>query len=45
MTRIKRKTATVRLIKRWPKPPSVLAAQLRVAGTTPSQALAQRLGH
>jgi hypothetical protein len=35
---------TIRLIKRWPKEPCPLAAQLRVASTRPSQALAQRLG-
>jgi hypothetical protein len=43
MTRIERKTATVRLIKRWPEPPSRLAAQLRLPRTTPSQALSRRL--
>jgi hypothetical protein len=43
MNRPKRKTATIRLIKRWPEPPSRLAAQLRLRRTTPSQALSRRL--
>jgi hypothetical protein len=43
MNRLKRKRATVRLIERWPQPPSRLATQLRLARTTPSQALSRRL--
>ena len=42
-TRTKRKRPAVRLIKRWPEPPSRLAAQLRLPRTTPWQALSRRL--
>jgi hypothetical protein len=38
-----RPKATIRLIKRWPEPPSRLAAQLRTARTTPAQTLKRRL--
>jgi len=45
MNRSKQTKATLHLIKCWPKPPSRLAAQLRIAGLAPSQALARRLAH
>ena len=44
MNRNRRPKASVRLIKRWPKSPSPLAARLRLAGMAPPQGLAQRLG-
>jgi hypothetical protein len=43
MKRTSATEANLRLIKRWPKPPSRLVAQLRTARTTPAQALKRRL--
>jgi len=43
MNRTSGTKANLRLIKHWPKPQSRLAAQLRLARTTPSQALKRRL--
>ena len=37
MNRRRRTKATIRLIERWPKPSSRLAAQLRIAGAAPSR--------
>jgi hypothetical protein len=39
----RRPKATIRLIKRWPEPPSRLAAQLRTPGSSSAEALKRRL--
>jgi hypothetical protein len=43
MKRTSATEASLRLINRWPKTPSRLVTQLRIAPTAPSQALKRRL--